>query len=153
LGVQRIAPFVSERSATLAERDAGQKKSHRWPEVVRRSARQSRRAALPELTPVLDWAGMLQSCQGARLKLMLYEGAVGGHGLTDHSLAPEDRVILLVGPEGGFAPAEVEQAQALGFTPVSLGGRILRTETAAIVGAALLQQILGDLRLSVADGP
>jgi 16S rRNA (uracil1498-N3)-methyltransferase len=55
------------------------------------------------------------------------------------------RVALLIGPEGGFAAAEVAAARAAGFLPVSLGPRILRTETAAIVAAALLQGLLGDL--------
>jgi 16S rRNA (uracil1498-N3)-methyltransferase len=54
-------------------------------------------------------------------------------------------VALLVGPEGGFSPEEVEDVRGMGFLPVSVGPRILRTETAAIVGAALLQYALGDL--------
>jgi len=149
LGVQRIVPFVSERSATLAERDAGQKKSHRWPEVVRRAARQCRRAMLPVLTQVLAWDELLQQSQGADAKLMLYEGSAGGHCFNAGLVPPGGRIILLVGPEGGFSPAEVQQAQAEGFVPVSLGSRILRTETAAIVGAVLVQQALGNLSLSV----
>jgi 16S rRNA (uracil1498-N3)-methyltransferase len=56
-----------------------------------------------------------------------------------------NRIALLVGPEGGFTEGEVEDARKLGFLPVSLGPRILRTESAAIIGAALLQYELGDL--------
>ncbi len=149
LGVVRIVPFVSERSLTLAERDAGQKKSHRWPEVVRRAARQCRRARLPELSPVLDWAGMLDASRGAALQLMLYEGTAGARPLAAGAVPPGGRVVLLVGPEGGFTSREVGEAQSAGFVPVALGPRILRTETAAIVGAALLQQALGDLQPSV----
>jgi 16S rRNA (uracil1498-N3)-methyltransferase len=55
------------------------------------------------------------------------------------------RVALLIGPEGGFAATEVAAARAAGFVPVALGPRLLRTETAAIVGTALLQGLLGDL--------
>lgn len=149
LGVQRIIPFVSQRSATLAQRDAGQKKSHRWPDVVLKAARQCRRAMLPELTAVLDWAQVLEQCQGADAKLMLFEGAAGSDTLNLGAVPPTGRISLLVGPEGGFAPSEVAQARAQGFLTVSLGPRILRTETASIVGAVLLQQALGDLKLSV----
>ena len=55
IGVSRIVPYVSRRSSTLAERDAGQKKSHRWPDVVLRAAKQCRRGMLPELFPVVSW--------------------------------------------------------------------------------------------------
>jgi 16S rRNA (uracil1498-N3)-methyltransferase len=55
------------------------------------------------------------------------------------------RVALFVGPEGGFDPGEKDEALASGFQPVSLGPRVFRTETASIVGAAMVQFILGDL--------
>lgn len=149
LGVQRIVPFVSERSVTLAERDAGQKKSHRWPEVVRRAARQCRRAMLPELTAVLGWSQVLEQSRGADARLMLYEAAVGQQPWGPKPFPATGRIVLLVGPEGGFTAGEVAQARAEGFLTLSLGPRILRTETAAIVGAALLQQAFGDLNLAV----
>ena len=145
IGVRRIVPYVSQRSATLDERDAAQKKSHRWPEVLRRAAYQCRRGMLPELAPVFDWPGVLAECAESELRLMLYEGG-GGWTLKEalRGQRPES-VALLVGPEGGFTPEEAAQAQGAGILPVSLGGRILRTETAAIVGAALVQYALGDL--------
>ena len=146
LGAVRIVPMTRRRSATLAERDAGQKKSHRWPEVVLRAARQCRRAMLPELTAVTGWEEALRAAAAAEMRLMLYEGE-GTWGL-DEAIGRQRpaRVSLLVGPEGGFAPEEVEEARQLGFLPVSLGPRILRTETAAIAAAAVLQYALGDLR-------
>jgi 16S rRNA (uracil1498-N3)-methyltransferase len=145
LGVARIVPFTSARSATLAGRDAGQKKSHRWPEVVRRAARQCRRAMLPELDRCRTWNEALALAQPAELKLLLYEGEAAmtlGPILAEFGV---ERVALMVGPEGGFAPEEVAAAKACGFRPVGLGPRILRTETAAIVATAILQYVLGDL--------
>ena len=146
LGAVRIVPMTTRRSATLAERDAGQKKSHRWPEVVLRAARQCRRAMLPELSAVTGWEEALGGAAAAEMRLMLYEGE-GTWGL-DEAIGRQRpaRVSLLVGPEGGFTPEEVEEARQLGFLPVSLGPRILRTETAAIAAAAVLQYALGDLR-------
>lgn len=145
LGAHRIVPVETSRSITLGERDAGQAKSHRWPDVVLRAAKQCRRAMLPELFDMADFDEALQLADAAELKLMLYEGEeTWSIGEALGRLRPE-RVALLVGPEGGFTADEVAQARAGGFLPVSLGPRILRTETAAIAGATLLQGLLGDL--------
>ena len=146
LGATRIVPVQTTHSLTLAERDAAQQKSHRWPDVIVRAARQCRRAMLPELAEVLPLAAALIDAADAELKLMFYEDeeqwtvreAIG-------SLRPQ-RIAILVGPEGGFADFEVALAREAGFLPVSLGPRLLRTETAAIAATTLLQGLLGDLR-------
>lgn len=143
LGAARIAPFQAARSISLAERDARQKKSHRWPDVVLRAARQCRRPALPELYPMLTWDEALWLGAQADLKLMLLEKDAPWLLREVLDLRPF-RIALLVGPEGGFSPEEVEEAQPLGFVPVSLGARILRTETAAIAATAVLQHCFGD---------
>ena len=145
LGVARIVPMETEHSSTLAERDAGQKKSHRWPDLIRRASRQCRRAMLPQLNSVSAFSVALNVAAAAELKLMLYEGAAAWT-LTEGFGSYKPRgVALMIGPEGGFSAGEVEAAQNVGFLPVSLGSRILRTETAAIVAAALVQSYLGDL--------
>jgi len=146
LGAARIIPVQTAHSLTLAERDATQAKSHRWADVVVRAAKQCRRAMLPELGEVLTLAAALDEAAAAELKLMCYEAeeqwtvreALG-------SLRPQ-RIAILIGPEGGFADSEVELARSAGFLPVSLGPRLLRTETAAIAATTLLQGLLGDLR-------
>lgn len=146
LGATRIVPVETIHSLMLAERDAAQAKSHRWPDVIVRAAKQCRRAMLPELGEVLPYAAALEDAADAELKLMFYEAeeqwtvreAIG-------SLRPQ-RIAVLIGPEGGFAAGEVDLARAAGFLPVSLGPRLLRTETAAIAATTLLQGLLGDLR-------
>lgn len=145
LGVARIVPFTSQRSSTLAERDSVQKKSHRWPDIVLRAARQCRRAMIPEFYPPLDWTQTVSLAAPAELKLMLFEGQTPCTLKESLGKAKVSRIALLVGPEGGFEPSEMEEARTAGFTPVSLGPRILRTETAAIVGTAMTQFALGDL--------
>lgn len=145
LGVARIVPVETVRSTTQSQRDAGQAKSHRWPDVVLRAARQCRRAMLPELFSVTSFQETLSLAGDAELKLMLYEGAAGWTLSEALGRLRPQRVALLVGPEGGFADEEVDAARAAGFLPISLGPRLLRTETAAIAGAALLQGLLGDL--------
>ena len=145
IGVARIVPYTSEHSTTQEGRDAGQRKSHRWPDVVLRAAKQCRRGRIPELYTVASWDEAICRAAGADLKLMLYEGEAGwtlGEALRGETPC---RVALLVGPEGGFSPGEVADARKSGFLPVSLGPRILRTETAAILGAGIIQYQLGDL--------
>jgi 16S rRNA (uracil1498-N3)-methyltransferase len=100
---------------------------------------------LPELYPVVSWDEATYLASHAELKLMLFEGDAPWTLKEAFNGARPDRVALLVGPEGGFAPEEVEDARGMGFLPISVGPRILRTETAAIVGAALVQYALGDL--------
>lgn len=145
IGIDRIVPFVCRRSITPEQRDLDQKKSHRWPEVVLRAAKQCRRALLPELSPVLCWREVLQETAGADLRLLLYE-KFSGRSLGQLLRKPEtERIALVVGPEGGFTDDEVDEAGRAGLVPVSLGSRILRTETAAIISAAIVQFALGDL--------
>jgi 16S rRNA (uracil1498-N3)-methyltransferase len=144
IGVSRIVPYTCTHSITVQERDAAQSKSHRWPEVVRKAACQCRRAMLPELGPVLDWNEMLAELEGADVRLILAEK--GGSWSMHEALrsTPVQHVALVVGPEGGFSPDEIESARTRGILPVTLGARILRTETAALVGATLVQGIVGD---------
>ena len=145
LGVFRIVPIETERSTTCADRDAGQKKSHRWPDVLLRAARQCRRAMVPELAPVTSWDNALAEAVQSECRMMLFEGE------TFWSLSEllyqqqPDNVALLIGPEGGFTEVEAEQAQALGIVPVRLGPRLMRTETAAIAALTAVQYVVGDL--------
>ncbi len=145
IGVARIVPYQSARSTTLHERDAGQQKSHRWPDVLLRAARQCRRAEIPQLSAVVGWQEALNQCVEAELSLICCEGA-GAWPLAEAVKDFRGRcVALMVGPEGGFTPDEIEQARSRGVLPVNLGPRILRTETAAIIGAGIIQFAAGDL--------
>jgi len=144
LGVSAIVPFKSERSISLAERDAKQKKSHRWQEIALKAVQQSRRAKVPKVEPYRSFQEALEECGGEGLKILLWEkkGAPLKKILSQHSTK---KIFAMVGPEGGFAEEEVELAKKKGFIPIKLGQRILRTETAAITLVAILQYELGDL--------
>lgn len=145
LGAARLVPVETERSVTLAERDARQRKSHRWPDIIRRAARQCRRAMLPELFAPMSFDQALNLAADCELKLLLYEGAAPwtfGEGLGD--LRPQS-MALMIGPEGGFTAVEVAAARDHGILPVRLGPRLLRTETAAIAATCLAQGLVGDL--------
>lgn len=145
LGATRIVPVETARSTTRLQRDAVQSKSHRWPEVARRAARQCRRGIVPEVSAPLSFAEALRQAGTAGVKVIFYEGEERtslADAVAGRRAGP---AALFVGPEGGFSPEEILAARAAGFVPVSLGPRLLRTETAAIVGAALVQGLLGDL--------
>ena len=144
LGVSAIVPFKSERSISLGERDAKQKKSHRWQEIAVKAVRQSRRANVPRIEPYCSFQEALDRCRGQGLKILLWEK--GGDPLKKIlSQYPSKSIFVMVGPEGGFAEKEIELAKKKGFIPIKLGQRILRTETAAITLVAILQYELGDL--------
>lgn len=100
---------------------------------------------IPELYPTLDWEQAVTMASRSELKLILFEGAAPCSLREVLGKRQGGSVSLLVGPEGGFDSAEMVAARRYGILPVSLGPRILRTETAAIIGAAMVQFVLGDL--------
>lgn len=145
LGVARIIPFVSKRSIDLAERDSGQKKSHRWPHILLRAARQCRRAMIPELSPVMGWQELLSEIPQSDLTLILYEKEAQGGPRQLLGGITSGTVSLVVGPEGGLTRPEVEEITAGGGHSISLGNRILRTETAAITATGIIQYETGGM--------
>jgi 16S rRNA (uracil1498-N3)-methyltransferase len=144
LGVSAIVPFKSEKSISLEERDAKQKKSHRWQEIAIKAVQQSRRAKVPWMESYRSFQEALGFCQGGDLKVILWEKKGASLKKVLRQYHPR-RIYAMVGPEGGFSKAEVRSAENDGFVLVKLGERILRTETAAIVLIGILQYELGDL--------
>ena len=146
LGVTRIVPFKSSRSISLKEREKKQKKSHRWPDIALRASMQCRRASVPGLIKCSSFKKALTYSRGDDLKILLWEKEAG-KSLKDILKNDKryNKISILVGPEGGFTEREVSFATRMGFKPVRLGQRILRTETAAIVSVAIVQNLFGDL--------
>ena len=144
LGVSAILPFQSERSISLEEREAKQKKTHRWQQIAVKAIQQSRRAKVPEVGECRPLQEVLGGCGEDGVKILLWEKE--GQNLKSVLRRPlPQKIYVAVGPEGGFTQEEVEWAKKKGFVPVKLGQRILRTETAAIALVGILQFELGDL--------
>jgi 16S rRNA (uracil1498-N3)-methyltransferase len=144
LGVSTILPFQSERSISLKEREAKQKKAHRWQYVAVKAVQQSRRAKVPYIGECRPFQEILGDCSEDGLKILLWEK--GGENLKSVLRQhPTRKISVMVGPEGGLTGEEVKLAKRKGFIPVKLGQRILRTETAAITMVGILQYELGDL--------
>jgi 16S rRNA (uracil1498-N3)-methyltransferase len=139
LGVRRIVPLLTEHSVPAA--GLAQEQAHAWPGHIARAAKQCRRGSLPELFSPMPLDMFLESKLFTLADLRLF--------LDDRSgPAPRDaknpkRIVLLVGPEGGFSEAERARLAAKA-QPWLLGGRILRAETAAIVGLTAVQLKWGD---------
>jgi 16S rRNA (uracil1498-N3)-methyltransferase len=148
LGVKAIFPCMSERSITEGA-PRGQDKSHRWQVVARRAVEQCRRRLVPPVAPCRDFADALRGPAASDgLKLILYEKERTTR-LKDLLERPPgqrpERVVIACGPEGGFTDDEVRTAVKNGFIPVSLGGRVLRCETAVLAALSIVQHEWGDL--------
>jgi 16S rRNA (uracil1498-N3)-methyltransferase len=148
LGVSVVQPVVCRRSIPRPEqRDIGHKLI-RWQRIAEGAARQSERTAAPHVQAPVDLAVALADAEalgGTRLVLTPWADSADEPGCRLIAAGARGPVSLLTGPEGGLAPEEVDEAIAAGFRPVSLGPRVLRAETAAIVACALVMRELGEL--------
>lgn len=144
LGIAGVQPLATERSVVRLEAERAEKRRGHWERVVVRACEQCGRNRVPVVSSLEDlhaWLAMIKSKIGSGVGVILSPDAE--HSLTDLP-RPEQPFWLLAGPEGGFAPAERAAALRAGFTPVRLGPRILRTETAALAAIAALQALWGD---------
>jgi len=149
LGVTRISPFFSSRSVVHLKADRQRKKSNRWREIAHSAAKQCNRDIPPEIGAPESFDKQLALFSKAPgLKVILWERETS-RDLKDLLQNHESSGSFtgMVGPEGGFTPEEVSAAQHAGFIPVSMGSRILRAETAALVLVAIVQYEWGDLRM------
>lgn len=145
LGVARIAPVATGRSVVQLDGERADKRLAHWQGVVAAACEQCGRNVLPE---VLAPAPLAAACAAlpAGLRLVLSpEAALPLVSALAAREAPRDSVTLLIGPEGGLDAGELELAARAGFVAVTLGPRVLRTETAAIAALGILQALAGDL--------
>lgn len=139
LGVQRVTPLIT-RYADIHLRDQSDaaKRVARWQRIALEAAKQSGRAFVPEISlPVA-----FESLNAGGLVVMFSER----DGEALEKLPPSDTITALIGSEGGWSDEEIESARARDFHVITLGGRVLRAETAAITVTALLQHRFGDLK-------
>ncbi len=151
LGVARIVPLETDHGVVEIPEDRLEHKSERWRKILGEAARQSERTRTPEIAPPrsLDEA-LGETGHSEALDLVLHARSDSpplGARLEPFAARPDagPAVRLWVGPEGGFAEAEIDGLVEAGGQPCSLGPRILRAETAAVVATALVQAHLGDL--------
>ncbi len=138
-GVYDITPFECDRCIVKVKPDAESNKTARRCRIALEAAKQSGRGIVPEVFPTCSFKQMLERCAGYDAIVFCYEGdgTVGLKTLLSEMKDCKD-IALVVGPEGGFSLDEVDKVRSIGAKPAGLGGRILRTETAATFALACM---------------
>jgi 16S rRNA (uracil1498-N3)-methyltransferase len=149
LGVTAVVPVTTMRSTVRLDADTTQRKHAHWRGVLTGACEQCGRNRIPDLAPAMALAAAVAGCS-SQLKL-LFEPETEAASLKTllsaafHAGMKIPTMCVLVGPEGGLDPQEVQQAKQAGFVSCQLGPRVLRTETAALAALAALQTLAGDL--------
>lgn len=152
IGAVAFAPFLSERTIVQYDERKESRRLERWRKICKEAAEQAHRNIVPAVHSPLSWKQLLQSFSGYDAVYFCYEKE---EGLQLRSAAapwlaalpPESggKVMIVVGPEGGFSPEECRAAEAAGAVSVGLGRRILRCETAGMVAAACILYESGEM--------
>lgn len=140
LGAYEVIPVATKRAVVKLDEKKSVKKVQRWNAIAEGAAKQSGRSIIPKVHEVLTFSEALTYAQTLDVRLIPYEKASGMQATRQavESIRPGQSVGIFIGPEGGFEEAEVEQAEAIGVLPISLGKRILRTETAGLAVLSIL---------------
>lgn len=145
LGVQKIVPMFTKRTVVQLSPERARSKRERWQRVAISAVEQSGGKIVPEIALPVKFRQAVEEASRADLWLLFYEAADEPLREVLQHFKNANQVVVMVGPEGGFDPSEVSMAQKEGAKVVSLGKRILKTETAAIVAVALTLYELGAL--------
>lgn len=145
LGVCKIVPVAMKRCIAKLEDRKAQSRVARWQGIAEAAAKQSRRGILPEVLGVVSFPDAVKMASDMEVKLVPYEMArdMGRTREILGGLKPGQRIAVFIGPEGGFEEAEIELARNSGMEPITLGRRILRTETAGLTVLAWIGYVLG----------
>ena len=141
LGVAEIRPVISERCVVRLSGERAEKRVARWQEIVVSACEQSGRNIVPKVLPLTTYAQSLQQLPQETTKLLMSLNRAQKLG----DVQPQSgKVVFMVGPEGGWTEKEEQQAFDAGFQSVTLGKRVLRTETASLAAIAAMQTLWGD---------
>ena len=145
LGVQRWIPFLAERSVPAPNPQRLQARIGRWHKISQEAVKQCRRSQPMSIEPVMPFEDVLKLAAPYDLKLVFWEKAATFLISSLGGEEPPARILVMIGPEGGFGMSEIEAAQKHGFRAISMGPRILRAETAALTACSLVQYVFGDM--------
>ena len=141
LGVAEIRPVISERCVVRLSGERAEKRVARWQEIVVSACEQSGRNIVPKVLPLTTYVQALQQLPQETTKLLMSLNRAQKRS----DVRPQSgKVVFMVGPEGGWTEKEEQQAFDAGFQSVTLGKRVLRTETASLAAIAAMQTLWGD---------
>jgi 16S rRNA (uracil1498-N3)-methyltransferase len=147
LGVARWIPFFSQRSIPRPDASRLAGRSRRWHRIAAEALKQCRRIDLPEIAAACSFEEVLDFSKTCDLNIVFWENEPiplrgGIESKEKHSFT---KILLMLGPEGGFTRTEIDSAQRCGFVVAGLGPRILRAETATLAACAIVQYLFGDM--------
>jgi len=140
LGISQFTPLFTERTVVKLKGERLERRLGHWQKVAIAACEQSGRSTIPEINPAQQFDDWVVNCE-QETQLILHPNATQS---LNKLATPNNSVLLLIGPEGGLSENEISVAETNGFTPVRLGPRILRTETAPIAALAAMQMLWGD---------
>lgn len=140
LGVYQVIPVETKRCVVRLDAKKAEKKVSRWQQIAESAAKQSKRMLVPEIHSVMNYREALAYAEELDVRLLPYELAKGIKETRDilGEITPGQSIGIFIGPEGGFEESEVEAAVLKGARPITLGRRILRTETAGLAILSIL---------------
>ncbi len=146
LGVHRWIPFIAHRSVARPDRQKLKKRRERWKKITKEATKQCGRGYMVEISEMTHYEDILKDGKKYDKKIIFWENAL--EPLVPPSFESPCRikqVLIVLGPEGGFTPDEIDSAKSSGFKIAGLGPRILRSDTATITSVVLVQFLLGDM--------
>ena len=147
LGITEIVPVISRRTVVRLHSKNEQKKLERWRKIASEAAKQCKRGIIPNVHPPISFEQMLEQICQYDFVVIPYEKEkeLGLKDLLKNRGPAWKKIGIVIGPEGGFAEEEISTAKRAGAVSVTLGPRILRTETAGFVALSIFMYEIGDL--------
>lgn len=147
LGIMRWIPYFAKRSVPVPDPKRMVKRLERWKKIAQESVKQCQRSKIPDIVSPCSFESMLDLAQECKLKIAFWENAAHNGSLRSDIAGekPFSEVFVVLGPEGGFDPHEIDSMRKSGFITATLGPRILRAETATLSACTIIQFLLGDM--------
>ena len=147
LGVAKWIPFFSRRAIARPDANRLAGRSRRWHRIAAEALKQCRRPNLPEIATALSFDEVLDFSKTCDLSIVFWENEAAPlrSSIESDEKHPVKKILLMLGPEGGFTQQEIEMAKHSGFVVAGLGPRILRAETATLAACAIVQYLFGDM--------
>lgn len=144
-GINKILPFISQRTVSAPPKNKQVNKVERWQEIAKESIKQCERSVIPHIEDIAEFFEILNISRNYDLKILFYERSSIPLKNINNKYNNPKKILIMLGPEGGFTEDEVNMCEKYGFEQISLGPRILRAQTACVCASFLCQHLFGDI--------